>query len=291
MSAQPVPDRGAAADARRRDLLEEVLETFAACEDPRLRELLLGAVRHLHAFASDVRLTVDEWRAGIDFLTEVGHTTTETRHELILLSDTLGLSTLAEMLGADGAHEATENTILGPFHVPGSPHRRFGDSILEDADDGPRATVRGRVTDLAGRPLPGALLDIWQNASNRLYAVQDPGQTPTNLRGRFTAADDGAFEFRTVRPVPYPIPYDGPVGRMLSATGRHPWRPAHIHFMVSAPGHRTLVTHVFDSRSEYLDSDAVFGVRDSLIIDFVPDPAGDGLVTTFDIALEPVGAS
>src|SRR5690606_2431008 len=125
------------------------------------------------------------------------------------------------------------------------------------ADDGPRATVRGRVTDLAGRPLPGALLDIWQNASNRLYAVQDPGQTATNLRGRFTAADDGAFEFRTVRPVPYPIPYDGPVGRMLSATGRHPWRPAHIHFMVSAPGHRTLVTHVFDSRSEYLDSDAV----------------------------------
>jgi catechol 1,2-dioxygenase len=141
--------------------------------------------------------------------------------------------------------------------------------------------------DLAGAPIAGALVDVWQNASNRLYAVQDPNQHPHNLRGRFVADAAGTFELRAIRPTVYPIPDDGPVGRMLQASGRHPWRAAHIHLIVSAPGHKTLTTHVFDARSDYLDSDAVFGVRDSLIVEFTPDAESGELVAQFDVALEP----
>jgi protocatechuate 3,4-dioxygenase beta subunit len=271
--------------ARQDELLNEVLRTFAQAPDPRAREVMESALRHLHAFVAEVGLTTAEWKAGIDFLTAVGQACTDTRQEFILLSDTLGVSSLTEMVSVDPADGATENTVLGPFYVPGSPLRAIGDSILEDDDGGEPATLRGRVTDLQGVPLAGATLDIWQNASNRLYAVQDPGQTPTNLRGRFVTGEHGRFEFHTIRPVPYPIPHDGPVGRMLRSAGRHPWRPAHIHFMVSAPGYRTLVTHVFDADSDYLESDAVFGVRDSLVVDF---EVGEGpAVATFDVALEP----
>lgn len=272
---------------RQQQLLEDVIRAFGDCPDERLREIMEAAVRHLHSVVADVRLTTEEWKAGIDFLTAVGQACTPTRQEFILLSDTLGVSSLTEMVSADLADEATENTVLGPFYVEGSPMRGLGDSILEDPDDGTPATLRGRVTDLSGRPLSGALLDVWQNASNRLYAVQDPSQTPTNLRGRFRTDEDGRFAFRTIRPVPYTIPDDGPVGHMLAATRRHPWRPAHIHFLVSAPGHKTLVTHIFDGDSDYLESDAVFGVRDSLVVSFEPNDDGDGVMTTFDVALEP----
>jgi protocatechuate 3,4-dioxygenase beta subunit len=281
-----VADGASGSERRREELLAQVLETFGQCPDPRLRELFQTAVRHLHGFAAEVGLTTGEWRAGIDFLTAVGEICSPERQEFILLSDTLGLSTLTEMLAVDAAPEATENTVLGPFYVPGSPLRGFGESILEDEDPGPRAVVRGRVTDLGGEGIAGATLDIWQNASNRLYAVQDPSQTPTNLRGKFLTEADGRFEFGTVRPVAYPIPDDGPVGRMLAAAGRHPWRPAHIHFIVSAPGYATLTTHVFDAESDHLDSDAVFGVRDSLLARFEPDPADGLLRTSFDLALE-----
>lgn len=275
------------AAGRQQQLLEDVIQAFGDCPDERLREIMQAAVRHLHGFVADVRLTTEEWKTGIDFLTAVGQACTPTRQEFILLSDTLGLSSLTEMVSVDLAEAATENTVLGPFYVPGSPIRERGDSIIEDPDDGTPATLRGRVTDLRGNPLGGALLDVWQNASNRLYAVQDPTQTPTNLRGKFRTADDGGFAFRTIRPVPYTIPDDGPVGHMLAAARRHPWRPAHIHFLVSAPGHKTLTTHVFDGDSDYLESDAVFGVRDSLVVSFEPSGDGGEVVATFDIALEP----
>lgn len=273
--------------APQEELLEEVVQSFAEAPDPRLREIMQAAARHVHAFVSEVGLTRDEWRTGIDFLTAVGQKCDEVRQEFILMSDTFGVSSLVEMQNFAGVEGATENTVLGPFYVSGSPVRDFGASVLEDEDPGPRLLVQGRVVDLDGKPVAGALLDVWQNATNRLYAVQDPNQNPNNLRGKFSTRDDGSFEFRTIKPVPYPIPDDGPVGDMLRITGRHPWRAAHIHVVVSAPGYKTLTTHIFDRDSDYLDSDAVFGVRDSLIVDFVKDPSGDGLLAQFDITLEP----
>ena len=261
----------------REDLTNEVVAAFADAPDPRARELAQAAVRHLHAFAVEVGFTREEWKAGIDFLTAIGHITTETRQEFILLSDTIGLSSLVESLAASGG--GTQHTVLGPFYVPGSPRREMGSSILVDEDPGERVEISGRVLGPDGTPLR-ATLDVWQNASNRLYAVQDPAQSPDNLRGVFETGDDGAFRFLTVRPVPYQVPHDGPVGAMLAATARHPWRPAHIHFIVTAPGFVPLVTHVFDAASEYLDSDAVFGVRDGLSVSF------DGGRPTFDFELE-----
>jgi protocatechuate 3,4-dioxygenase beta subunit len=270
-------------------LLADVERSFAGSPDRRLGEVMVAAVRHLHAFVAEVRPSTEEWRAAIDFLTAVGHECTETRQEFILLSDVLGVSSLVETLAFGGAEGATENTVLGPFYVAGSPLRGYGASTLEDPDPGQRLVVRGRVTDLAGAPLAGATLDVWQNASNRLYAVQDPNQSPTNLRGKFLARDDGSFEFRAIRPVPYSIPDDGPVGALLHAAGRHPWRAAHVHVVVTHPGYRTLVTHVFDAESDYLDSDAVFGVRDSLVVRFETDPGSGEAVARFDVALEPAG--
>lgn len=277
----------AATRAREQELVDEVVASFEQCPDPRLKEIMQAAVRHLHAFVAEVGLTREEWRSGIDFLTAVGQKCSDTRQEFILLSDTLGVSSLVEGASVEVPEGTTENTVLGPFYVPGSPLRQLGDSILENDDPGQRLHVRGRVTDLAGRPLAGAEIDVWQNASNRLYAVQDPNQHPHNLRGRFHAAEDGSFDFWAVRPVPYSIPSDGPVGALLATAGRHPWRAAHVHLLVSSPGHRTLTTHLFDAESRYLDSDAVFGVRDSLVVRFVPE--GDALAADFDLRLAPIG--
>jgi catechol 1,2-dioxygenase len=267
-------------------LLEDVVESFSAAPDRRLGEVMQAVVRHLHELVLELEPSRDEWRQAVDFLTAVGQACSDTRQEFILLSDVLGVSSQVEVSSVNPSAGATENTVLGPFYVPGSPLREYGDSIPENADGGHPLLVRGRVVDLAGRPLEGAMVDVWQNASNRLYAVQDASQHPHNLRGRFHTRADGSFEFRTVRPVPYPIPDDGPVGKLLKAAGRHPWRAAHVHLLVSAPGHRTLTTHLFDAESDYLDSDAVFGVRDSLVVPFTIADGG-GLLARFDVALEP----
>ena len=179
----------------------------------------------------------------------------------------LGLSSLVDLVNA--AQDATESTVLGPFYVPGAPRRAPGEQIGRPADGSP-ALVRGRVTDTGGRPLAGATLDVWQCSGNGLYDTQDPGQPPYNLRGVFAAGPDGRYEFRTVRPVSYPIPVDGPVGDLLRAAGRDHWRAAHIHAIISAPGHRGVTTHIFDADNPYLDRDAVFGVRGSLVRPFRP---------------------
>jgi catechol 1,2-dioxygenase len=261
------------------DLTEEVVERLAGTPDPRLREVMSALVRLLHAFTKEVRLTDQEWLAGIRFLTEVGQLSDDRRQEVILLSDTLGLSSLVDIVnhsvdaGTDSL--ATEPTILGPFYVPGSPERDHGASMVEYDDGGEPAVLRGAVRSEVGEPIVGAALDVWQNAATGFYAVQQPDeQPPTNLRGLYHSDGSGRFEIRTVRPVPYPIPDDGPVGRMLAATARHPWRAAHIHAMVSADGYETLTTHVFDRDSDYLDTDTVFGVKESLIEDFVRDEHG-----------------
>lgn len=272
------------------DSLLDQVQNSIRTSDPRMREILQSAVRHLHAFVAEVRLTHAEWEAAIGFLTAVGQACTPTRQEFILLSDVLGVSSQVEMTSAGTPEGATENTVLGPFYVPGSPVRQMGESILEDdEDEGPRAIVTGRVLDLGGSPVEGARLDIWQNASNGLYAVQDPDQNPMNLRGVFVTGPDGRFAFRTVRPVPYSIPDDGPVGALLTVMGRHPWRPAHIHFLVTAPGCVPLTTHVFDGESDYLDTDAVFGVRNSLVMTFRPADEGE-FAADFDILLTSASA-
>ena len=265
--------------------LAQVQASFDGAPDPRLAEIMRAAVAHLHAFVAEVGLTRDEWFAAVDFLTRVGQMCDGRRQEVILLSDTLGVSMLVEMLNHAGAPGTTEPTVFGPFHVDGAPERPCGASIVDDrAAGGEPLTVAGRVRDQDGRPVPGARLDVWQTAPNGLYDVQDPTQPEMNLRGVFTTGEDGAYSFRTVRPVAYPIPEDGPVGEMLRASGRHNWRPAHIHFLVSAPGHKPVITHVFDRASRYLDEDAVFGVRPSLILDM------EGGTATFDPVLERVGA-
>jgi catechol 1,2-dioxygenase len=268
------------------ELLEDVLSRHENSPNPRLREITEAAVRHLHAFVAEVGLQRDEWFAGIQFLTAIGQKCDDKRQEFILLSDTLGVSTLVEMLTHGGTEGTTENTVLGPFYVPGSPHRARGETMLVDPDDGDRVVIRGTVTDADGKPLAGATLDCWQNATAGFYAVQQPdGQTPENLRGIYTTGEDGAYEIRTVRPVPYPIPSDGPVGDMLKAHGRNWMRPGHTHMWVKADGFKDLITHVFDEQTEYLREDAVFGVRDSLVRRFEPDENGE-LATTFDIVLD-----
>ena len=267
-------------------LQTEVLATFDHSGDQRLGEVLQAVVRHVHELVRELQLSRDEWLGAIRFLTAVGQMCDETRQEFVLLSDTLGVSSLVEMINHLGAEGSTENTVLGPFYLPGAPGRANGESILVDDDPGLRLTVAGIVTAVDGTPVPGAMIDVWQTASNGRYAVQDEAQSPENLRGVFTTDGEGRFEFQTVRPVVYSIPDDGPVGQLLPAVGRHPMRAAHIHLIVSAPGYVPVTTHVFDADSAYLASDAVFGVRDSLIRSFEPDGAG-GLRTTFDVVLTP----
>ncbi|MEV4280186.1 intradiol ring-cleavage dioxygenase [Actinoplanes xinjiangensis] len=272
-----------------------VAASFAATTDPRLRDVLTSLVRHLHAFVKDVELTEGEWAAAIDFLTRTGQMCDDVRQEFILLSDVLGVSMLVETINHRTGGTSTESTVLGPFHVTASPVRALGDDISLDHKGTP-CLVSGQVTGAGGRPLPGAVLDVWQAGEDGFYDVQQPDvQPPGNLRGLFTADDQGRYRFRSVVPRHYPIPSDGPVGELLAATGRHANRPAHLHFIVSAPGHQPVTTHVFVAGSPYLDSDAVFGVKDSLIraVPEVDDPelaAGIGLANpfralTFDIAL------
>ena len=266
-------------------LTDEVVARLAATPDPRLREIMQAAVRHLHAFAKEVRLTDEEWLAGVQFLTATGQMCDAVRQEFILLSDTLGLSSLVDIINHSSVEDlATEATILGPFYVPESPWRENGESMQEFDCGGEPSILRGRVLDPEGNPIAGAVLDVWQNAANMFYAVQQPDvQPPTNLRGRYRTDDAGRFDIRGVRPTDYPIPDDGPVGALLERTGRHPWRAAHVHLKVSADGFQTLTTHVFDDESRYLQEDTVFGVKDSLIGHFALE---DGWrVCEYDITL------
>ncbi|MFJ8494441.1 intradiol ring-cleavage dioxygenase [Streptomyces sp. NPDC094038] len=253
----------------------EAVDSLRGTDDPRLRELLTALIRHLHAFARETRLTQREWETAIAFLTETGQTCTDTRQELILLSDVLGLSMLVETVNGHSDPGSTESTVLGPFHMTESPVRELGADI-DLVGTGEPCVVSGVVRSADGTPLPGAVLDVWQADPHGFYDVQRPDvQPPGNGRGLFTADDEGRFRFRTCVPSAYPIPTDGPVGTLLKATGRHPYRPAHIHFIVSAAGHAPVTTHIFVAGGEYLDSDAVFAVKESLVKDFTPtdDPA------------------
>lgn len=244
-------------------ITQAVVRSFDGAADPRLREIVAKLVEHLHAFAREVKLTPEEWQRGIAFLHAAGKISTDARNEFVLLSDVLGMSSLVDLLASGSG--ATERSALGPFHAEGSPMLEVGGDLKRD-NAGEPMLVRGRVLDAAGRPVPRAQLDFWQAAVNGKYWQQDPEQDPHNLRFRMVTGEDGAYAFTTVRPAPYTVPYDGPVGELLRAGGRHAWRPAHFHFIVGAEGFRALTTEVFFADDSYIDEDAVFGVRESLLV-------------------------
>lgn len=280
---------------RETDLVDEVVASFAQTPDPRLRLVMGSLVRHLHAFLREVRLTESEWETAIAFLTRAGQISDDKRQEFILLSDVLGASMQTVAINAPAAANATESTVFGPFFVQGAPLIEADGSIAPGMDGIP-CYAHGTVTDIHGQPVAGARIEVWECDEDGFYDVQY-GDDRTACRAHMFTDENGAYSFWSLRPVPYPIPFDGPVGDLLRATQRNYFRPAHIHFMVSADGLRTLVTHVFTHDSEHLDDDAVFGVKQSLIKSFEPRPAGpaphggtvdrDWCELEFDIVLAP----
>jgi hydroxyquinol 1,2-dioxygenase len=257
---------------REQQLTDRVAASFDGTPDPRLKEVMRALTRHLHAFVREVRLTEAEWQEAIGFLTATGHATDERRQEFILLSDVLGVSMQTVTVNNEAHADATEATVFGPFFVDDAPEIPPGGDIAGGAPGEP-CWVEGTVTDTEGRPVADARIEVWEADDDGFYDVQY-GDGRVAARGRLHTGADGAYRFWAITPTPYPIPHDGPVGRLLAATGRSPMRASHLHFMVDAPGLRTLVTHIFVRGDELLASDSVFGVRDSLVRDFVPRPAG-----------------
>ncbi|MFC5496036.1 dioxygenase [Caenimonas terrae] len=265
------------------DMAQAVIDRMADCKDPRFKEVMSALVRHAHAFAREVQLTPDEWMAGIQFLTATGKMCDEKRQEFILLSDTLGISMLVVAIdqarGAAALKDAppdqrpTEATVQGPFFWPGAPQLELGADIGA-GNPGEPAYYYGRVTDTAGRPIGNAVMDVWSGDGEGLYDMQKGPDAGMALRAQFRTDKDGNYRFWSIKPSYYPVPDDGPVGGMLHRMGRHPNRPGHMHMMLNAPGHERLITHIFVSDSPYLDSDAVFGVRDSLVVQFADHPPG-----------------
>jgi hydroxyquinol 1,2-dioxygenase len=247
-------------------LTAEVIKRMRKTKDKRLKQVMASFVKHMHAFVRDVKPTPEEWFAGVQFLTETGHWSTGKRQEFILMSDTLGVSMLVDALNYKAGEGATQSTVLGPFHREQAPQYQLGDSISKNDSDGEPCIVSGTVKDSKGRPVANAKLDIWEGGADGLYDSQKGDEM--NLRGVFHTDAQGRFHFRCVTPSFYPVPNDGPVGTMLTATGRHPMRPPHLHFWITAKGYKPLITHLFVKGGKYLDSDAVFGVKPELIIDF-----------------------
>jgi catechol 1,2-dioxygenase len=246
---------------------EVVVESLAGTPDPRFKQLITSVISHLHAIVKEVEPTTAEWMTALEFLTRTGQICNAKRQEFILLSDVLGVSMLVDAINHRKPSGATESTVLGPFHVPGAPALAMGSNISKDPGGEP-VFVRGTVRDTQGNPVKDATLDVWQTSSEGFYDVQDERQSPMNLRGLFKTSEDGQFWFTTIKPSSYPIPTDGPVGEILAAMGRSEMRPAHVHFIVAAKGFDCVTTHLFVAGDEYLKSDAVFGVKESLIVSF-----------------------
>lgn len=255
--------------------------------DPRLKQVMACLVKHLHAFAKEIDLTQQEWEVAIDFLTRTGQISSGERQEFILLSDVLGFSMLVDAINNRRPGGATENTVFGPFHVDGAPEREMGDNISLDGK-GESCLFRGRVLDLNGDPVAGARIDVWSDNADGYYDVQQPDIQPKwNNRGIFVTGADGRYAFRGIKPVSYPIPDDGPVGAMLASLGRHPYRPAHMHFLVTAPGFQRIVTHTFVGDDAYLADDAVFGVKQTLVAPFQRSDGDTEWQSEFDFVMVP----
>lgn len=273
-------------------ITEDVLARMEDSSQPRLQAVLAIVIRHLHDAVREARLTEAEWEEAIRFLTRTGQMCDAKRQEFILLSDVLGVSMLVDALNHAGGDGVSESTVFGPFYAGRQPTLPLGGSILKRPETANPLTMRGHVRASAGMPIAGALIEVWQTAPNGLYDVQDPEQPAGHLRGSFETNADGGFAFDTILPVSYAIPDDGPVGAMLNALGRHPNRPAHIHFVISAPGFRRLVTHLFIDGDPYITSDAVFGVKSSLIVR--PQASFEGGLTIeydFVLSCDPPGTA
>ena len=258
-------------------ITDAVLDRLNGAKTARIREISAALVRHLHAFVREIEPTIEEWESAIDFLTRTGHLCDDKRQEFILLSDALGVSMLVDAINHHASDETTETTVLGPFFVQHAPEYSLGADISSGVEGEP-LLISGSVSDSHGKPLPGATVDIWHSDSDGYYDVQRPEAIDDlAMRGRFHADQSGRFWCWSIKPAAYPIPHDGPVGQMLDAQGRHPWRPAHVHFLITAPGYEKLVTHIFAADDRYLDSDVVFGVKDSLVREFRQSPAGKAM--------------
>ncbi|MFC8797793.1 dioxygenase [Promicromonospora sp. NPDC057138] len=267
--------------------VEAVVERTNLDANPRLAQVMTSLIEHLHAFAKDVALTESEWEYAITFLTSTGQLCSQERQEFILLSDVLGLSMLVDAINHRRPTGATDSTVFGPFHVKGAPIRDMGENITLDGK-GESCQFTGRVVDLSGSPIAGACVDVWSDNADGYYDVQQPGIQPQwNNRGRFITGTDGTYAFRGIKPTSYPIPDDGPVGALLSALGRHPYRPAHMHFLITAANHERLVTHTFAAGDEYLGSDAVFGVKHSLVTSYERADQDTVWRCNFDFVLTP----
>ncbi len=247
------------------NITETFLSYFGKDTDPRLREVMTSLAKHLHEFAKETELTHEEWQTGLKFLQWTGKITTDERNEFVLLSDVLGLSSLIDIINS--SEDGTSSSVLGPFHISGSPPHEMGADLRGDSG-GDLVLVEGRILDPDQNPIGGATIDIWQTAPNGLYSSQDEEQDRYNFHALFTTDVDGQYSFTTTRPVSYTVPTDGPVGEILNATGRHPWRPSHLHYIVEADGYRPLVTEVFPDDDPYLDEDTVFGVRSDLVMTY-----------------------
>jgi catechol 1,2-dioxygenase len=255
-------------------ITQNVIDSMADTANPRLKAVMTSLISHLHAFIREVEPTQDEWMQGIQFLTRTGQMCDDKRQEFILLSDTTGVTMLVDAINHRVADGATESTIFGPFYREGAEELPMGATISQDGRGEP-AVISGRVLSTDGTPIANALLDIWETNENGLYEQQDPTQPEMNLRGKFRTDGEGRFLFVAIKPVSYPIPDDGPVGQMLRSLGRHPYRPAHIHLLISAEGFASLTTHLFVKGDEYLDSDAVFGTKDSLVVEFIRNDSAE----------------
>lgn len=254
---------------------EVVTSRNANATDARLAEIMAVVTKHLHAAVKEIEPTQEEWFDAIQFLTKVGHTCDDWRQEFILLSDSLGVSMLVDAINNRKPNGASESTVLGPFHVPDAPELPMGSDICLD-EKGDPMLVKGIIVGIDGKPIEGAKIDVWQANDEGFYDVQQKGLQPDfNLRGVFRTGTDGTYHFKGVKPKFYPIPNDGPVGKMLEKLGRHPFRPAHLHYILEATGFETLITHIFDPDDPYINSDAVFGVKESLLakFDLIEDPA------------------
>jgi hydroxyquinol 1,2-dioxygenase len=268
---------------------ESALERLAECPNPRLKEVMTALIRHLHEFAREVKLAPAEWMKGIEFLTDVGHITNDKRQEFILLSDTLGLSALVDLLANhDKSPKTTESSLLGPFFREGAPEIAAGESIARGIEGAP-LMVHGRVASTDGKPVSGARIDVWQASSSGQYDLQFDNFKggEMNLRARFRTDAEGRYKFTSVKPSSYPVPSDGPVGKMLNAMGRHPYRPAHIHFIISAAGYRPLVTALYIDGDRYIDSDVVFGSREQLVVKYQRSSTANIDAIEYNFAIEP----
>jgi hydroxyquinol 1,2-dioxygenase len=276
------------------NVTEAVLRSFAGSKNERLKFIVSHLVTHLHDFARDVNLSHEEWNIGLAFLTEVGHITDGKRNEFVLASDVLGLSALVDLMNT--AQGATQGSALGPFHEAGAPLLENDANLIGD-NKGEHVVLQGRVLSVSGEPIAGALLDFWQTAANGLYPQQDSQQDPDNLRCQIRTNKDGGYRLKTIKPVGYPVPYDGPIGRLLRAGNRHAWRPAHFHWIISAEGYVPVVTEIFNAEDPYIEGDAAFGVRESLVVQFELKDSPDEATTlglsnpfysvNFDFHLQP----